>query len=136
MFGTKTFQNAPGVAIATAIRLSAINPNELGEPSRRPRAIIGGLRRSRSRRSICARGQCVPPAWLGIHILAAATRDQRASEVQALGHGVFSYALLRGLTGAAALRDADRRVTVMSLVAYIRDQLPDLGRKYQEVLET
>jgi WD40 repeat protein len=67
----------------------------------------------------------------GIHILAAATRDQRASEVPELGHGVFSYALLRGLAGGAALRDADKRVTVMSLVAYIRDQLPDLGRQYR-----
>jgi WD40 repeat protein len=67
----------------------------------------------------------------GIHILAVATRDQRASEVSELGHGVFSYALLRGLGGGAALRDVDKQVTVMSLVAYIRDQLPDLGRKYQ-----
>jgi WD40 repeat protein len=67
----------------------------------------------------------------GIHILAAATRDQRASEVPQLGHGVFSYALLRGLAGSAALRDADQQVTVQSLVAYIRSQLPDLGRQYQ-----
>ena len=67
----------------------------------------------------------------GIHILAAATRDQRASEVPDLGHGVFSYALLRGLGGSAALRDVDQQVTVQSLVAYIRSQLPDLGRQYQ-----
>jgi WD40 repeat protein len=67
----------------------------------------------------------------GIHILAAATRDQRASEVAELGHGMFSYVLLRGLGGGAALRDVDRQVTVMSLGAYVRDQLPDLGRKYQ-----
>ena len=67
----------------------------------------------------------------GIHILAAATRDQRASEVPALGHGVFSYALLDGLAGSASLRDVDRQVTVQSLAAYIRSQLPDLGRQYQ-----
>ena len=67
----------------------------------------------------------------GIHILAAATRDQRASEVPALGHGVFSYALLDGLAGSAALRDVNRQVTVQSLAAYIRSQLPDLGRQYQ-----
>ena len=67
----------------------------------------------------------------GVHILAAATRDQRASEVPELGHGVFSYALLRGLAGGAALRDVDQQVTVQSLSAYIRSQLPDLGRQYQ-----
>jgi hypothetical protein len=67
----------------------------------------------------------------GVHIVAAATRDQRASEVPALGHGVFSYALLRGLAGGAALRDVDQQVTVQSLVAYIRNQLPELGRQYQ-----
>jgi hypothetical protein len=44
---------------------------------------------------------------------------------------VFSYALLRGLGGGAALRDMDKRVTVMGLAAYVRDLLPDLGRKYQ-----
>ncbi len=67
----------------------------------------------------------------GVHILAAATRDQRASEVAALGHGIFSYALLRGLDGGAALRDVDQQVTVQSLGAYIRSQLPDLGRQHQ-----
>jgi uncharacterized caspase-like protein len=67
----------------------------------------------------------------GVHILAASTRDQRASEVPELGHGVFSYALLRGLEGAAALRDADNQVTAMSLAAYVRNQLPDLGRQYR-----
>ncbi|HEX5108779.1 MAG TPA: caspase family protein [Vicinamibacterales bacterium] len=67
----------------------------------------------------------------GVHILAASTRDQRASEVPELGHGVFSYALLRGLEGAAALRDVDNQVTAMSLASYVRTQLPDLGRQYR-----
>jgi hypothetical protein len=66
----------------------------------------------------------------GGHVLAASTRDQRASEVAELGHGVFTYALLKGLSGEAALRSAEKRVTVLGLMSYVRDQLPDLGKKY------
>jgi hypothetical protein len=66
----------------------------------------------------------------GVHVLAASAGNQHASEVPELGHGVFSYALLKGLNGEAALPGAERRVTVLGLMAYIRGQLPDLGRKY------
>src|SRR5262249_6006509 len=66
----------------------------------------------------------------GVHIMAASTRDQHASEVAELGHGVFSYALLKGLNGEAVLRTTEKRVTVLGLMSYIRDQLPDLGKKY------
>jgi hypothetical protein len=66
----------------------------------------------------------------GVHLMFASARDQHASEVAELGHGVFSYALLKGLNGDAALRTAERRVTVLGLMSYIRDQLPDLGKKY------
>jgi WD40 repeat protein len=66
----------------------------------------------------------------GVHIMAASARDQHASEVADLGHGVFSYALLKGLNGDAVLRSAERRVTVLGLMSYIREQLPDLGKKY------
>jgi WD40 repeat protein len=67
---------------------------------------------------------------VGIHILAASSRDQRASEVMELRHGVFSYLLLKGLDGDAVLRAADHEVTVMGLASYVRNQLPDLGKKY------
>lgn len=66
----------------------------------------------------------------GAHILAASARDQHASEVAELGHGVFSYALLKGLSGEAVLWNAEKRVTVLGLMSYVRDQLPDLGKKY------
>lgn len=66
----------------------------------------------------------------GIHILAASSRDQRASEVMELRHGVFSYLLLKGLGGDAVLRAADHEVTVLGLASYLRNQLPDFGKKY------
>jgi hypothetical protein len=47
-----------------------------------------------------------------------------------LRHGVFSYLLLKGLDGDAVLRAADHEVTVMGLASYVRNQLPDLGKKY------
>jgi uncharacterized caspase-like protein len=33
----------------------------------------------------------------GVYLIAASTKDQEAYEVQALGHGVLTYALLTGL---------------------------------------
>lgn len=67
---------------------------------------------------------------VGIHILAASSRDQRASEVMDLRHGVFSYILLKGLAGDAVLRAADREVTVLGVASYLRNQLPDFAKKY------
>jgi hypothetical protein len=66
----------------------------------------------------------------GAHVMAASTGNQHASEVADLGHGVFSYALLKGLNGDAALRNSERSVTVLGLMSYIREELPDLGKKY------
>jgi WD40 repeat protein len=66
----------------------------------------------------------------GVYIIAASARDQHASEVADLGHGVFTYALLKGLQGDAVLRTAERRVTVLGLISYIRDQLLEIGKKY------
>ena len=47
-----------------------------------------------------------------------------------MGHDVFTYALLKGLNGDAVLRTAERRVAVLGLVPYIRNQLPEIGKKY------
>jgi WD40 repeat protein len=65
----------------------------------------------------------------GIHVIAAATRAQVAAEVEQLGHGVFTYLLLRGLAGEAVTQTGST-VTVRGLLAYIEAQLPELSRKY------
>jgi len=67
---------------------------------------------------------------VGIHIVAASTKDQFATEVKELGHGVFTYTLLQGLMGKAAM--PGEAVTVRKLIAYIEEQLPDLTRKYKQ----
>ncbi|MBN1408179.1 MAG: caspase family protein [Calditrichaceae bacterium] len=66
----------------------------------------------------------------GIHVVAASTKDQFASEVQELGHGVFTYTLLQGLNGRAA--GSGESITVRKLLGYIEEQLPELTKKYRQ----
>ena len=67
---------------------------------------------------------------VGIHIVAASSKDQFASEVKELGHGVFTYTLLQGLMGKGVVQC--ETVTVRKLIAYIEEKLPDLTRKYKQ----
>jgi len=64
----------------------------------------------------------------GTHIVAAAAKEQFASELTDLGHGAFTYALLQGLAGKAA-GGQDQTVTVRSLVSFVEDYLPDLSSR-------
>lgn len=66
----------------------------------------------------------------GVHVMAASTKDQFASEIKTLGHGVFTYTLLEGLGGKAA--GTGGTVTVMKLMAYIDETLPELTLKYRQ----
>ncbi len=68
----------------------------------------------------------------GIHVVAASTKDQFASEVKALGHGVFTYTLLEGLTGKADGAPKDGAVTVRELLGYVESQLPEVTEKYKQ----
>jgi len=67
----------------------------------------------------------------GIHIIAASTADQDAAEVSELGHGMFTYLLLKGLKGEATLTAGKNSVTVRSLLSYVEDQMPEISRKYR-----
>lgn len=67
----------------------------------------------------------------GIHLVAASSKDQFASEVQELGHGVFTYTLLKGLKGEADGSPKDGVVTVRELLAFVESQLPELSLKYR-----
>jgi len=66
----------------------------------------------------------------GVHIVAASTKDQFAAEVKELGHGVFTYILLEGLKGKAAGKG--ETVTVLKLMGYIQEQLPEITKKYKQ----
>lgn len=66
----------------------------------------------------------------GVHIVAASNKDQYATEVKELGHGVFTYTLLEGLKGKAAAKG--EAITVRKLMSYIEEQLPELTKKYRQ----
>ncbi|HEX7766045.1 MAG TPA: caspase family protein, partial [Nitrospira sp.] len=67
----------------------------------------------------------------GVHVVAASNKDQFASEVQELGHGVFTYTLLEGLNGQADGSPKDGIVTVRELLAFVEASLPELSLKYR-----
>ena len=69
----------------------------------------------------------------GIHIIAASTKDQFAAETKELGHGVFTYTLLEGLKGAAAV--GTDTVTVRKLMSYVEEQLPEITKKYKREVQ-
>ncbi|MBV8380500.1 MAG: caspase family protein [Paucibacter sp.] len=68
----------------------------------------------------------------GTHLIAATNKDQDASELQTLGHGVFTYTLLEGLGGKAAT-GSDSDVTALKLMAYVEETLPELSKRYNTV---
>lgn len=66
----------------------------------------------------------------GIHVLASAGSEQTAKEVSDLKHGVFTYVLLKALSGEADGSPQDGKVTVYELKSYLDDQVPVLNEKY------
>ena len=68
----------------------------------------------------------------GVHVVAAAGKDQFAAEVSELGHGIFTYTLLEALSGKASRKDQNY-VTVRSLTNYIEDQLPEISQAHKGV---
>ncbi|MBN2143974.1 MAG: caspase family protein, partial [Candidatus Aureabacteria bacterium] len=66
----------------------------------------------------------------GVHIVAASSKDQFATEVKELGHGVFTYTLLEGLSGKAVGKG--EIITVRKLMGYIEEELPEVTKKYRQ----
>jgi uncharacterized caspase-like protein len=69
----------------------------------------------------------------GSVIITATNSDQFASEIETLGHGVFTYALIQGLNGKAAKNDG--RITASSLRSWIDDEVPGLSEQYKGSLQ-
>ena len=65
----------------------------------------------------------------GIHVMASAGSEQFATEFSELGHGLFTYVLIRGLEGEADGAPKDGKVTIYELKSYIDDQVPEMTRK-------
>jgi WD40 repeat protein len=65
----------------------------------------------------------------GIHVMASAGSDQFATEFAELGHGLFTYLLLKALHGDADGAPKDGKVTIYELKSYLDDQVPEMTRK-------
>jgi hypothetical protein len=63
----------------------------------------------------------------GVAILAAARRDQNATEIPRLGHGAFTYVVLEGLGGG--------RVTADGLLSYSTSRLPSLTKSLADYMQ-
>lgn len=73
----------------------------------------------------------------GIHILTATRADQLAPEYEVLGHGLFTYTLLKALERREGVYNADRwprdnNLTVGELKKYVLRYAPLLARKLNE----
>ena len=87
-------------------------------------AALSGFRGLEERRALAQLSRAT-----GTHLVAATTKDQLASEVQALGHGVFTFTLLEGLKGKAALGGRD--VTARKLISFVEQALPELSLRHR-----
>lgn len=65
----------------------------------------------------------------GIHVMASAGSEQFATEFAELGHGLFTFLLIKGLQGAADGAPKDGKVTIYELKSYLDDQVPELTRQ-------
>ncbi len=65
----------------------------------------------------------------GIHVMASAGSDQFATEFAELGHGLFTYLLIKALQGDADGAPKDGKVTIYELKSYLDDQVPDMTQK-------
>ncbi|MEQ9099967.1 MAG: caspase family protein [Imperialibacter sp.] len=67
----------------------------------------------------------------GTFWLMAAGSEQFATEFESLGHGVFTYALLEGLAGAADGANADQQITIKELSAWVESRVPELSQTHK-----
>ncbi|MEA1938045.1 MAG: caspase family protein, partial [Pseudomonadota bacterium] len=65
----------------------------------------------------------------GVHVLAATRADQVAFELPDLGHGLLTYALLKGFDGYADRAPKDGSVSAGEAVRFSTDTLPKLARR-------
>ena len=65
----------------------------------------------------------------GTQWLTASGSEQVASEFEQLGHGSFTYCLLEAFKGDAG--NADKKLTVKQLDAYLQIKVPEITKKYK-----
>ena len=71
---------------------------------------------------------------LGVHVLAATEKLQLATELPALGHGTYTYALLEGAAGPADI-GRDGKLAVSEWLTYAGDRIPRLLKELKLPME-
>lgn len=71
----------------------------------------------------------------GIAVLASTGTEQFSSELKQLGHGIFTYSLIEGLSGKADGGNKDGKITIKELAAYLEDSVPELTKKYRGTVQ-
>lgn len=65
----------------------------------------------------------------GTFLVAGSTPNATAAEVPQLGHGIFTYAVLSGLTAEEI--GHDKEITVNELLRYLNEKVPELSMKFR-----
>jgi len=64
----------------------------------------------------------------GVYVLMGAAASKSSYEVPEYGHGLLTYALLEGITGAGMPLRENRFVDVVPLMSYVQDEVPVLAK--------
>lgn len=70
----------------------------------------------------------------GVHVLSATDKNQFAVELSELGHGVFTYSLLKGLAGEAD-RSRDGQISVEETMVFVEKMVPLISQRYAQYLQ-
>ncbi len=107
-------------------------------PARKQLLVLDACQSGGALDAFVARGAAEEKAILqlarsaGVTVLAATGTEQFAGEVSELGHGLFTYALLQGLEGAAdGGTPGDGKITVRELEAFLNDRVPELTSEHR-----
>ncbi|MBU0460923.1 MAG: caspase family protein [Nanoarchaeota archaeon] len=72
----------------------------------------------------------------GVYILAAALHDQFANEYEELGHGIFTYTILQGLSdNFGADSDNNHLISANELVLFVESNMPKYSRLYSRSVQ-
>lgn len=120
--------------------LSGLELQELAAaiPARKQLVVLDACQSAGAIDAFAVRGAAEEKAILqlarsaGLTVLASSGSEQYAAEVDTLGHGLFTYALLQGLRGAAdGGTEPDDKITVRELDAYLNDRIPSLTTEHR-----
>jgi len=67
---------------------------------------------------------------VGVVVLAATRKDQKAAELTDLGHGLFTYVVSEGMGGKADLKPKNRKISAHEISDFSTETIPAFSKKY------